>query len=456
MCDTVVATAEVTADGVTLFGKNSDREPNEAHHLLRAPASDYPKESLVKCTYIEIPQVEHTYSVLLAKPFWIWGAEMGANEHGLVIGNEAVFTKVPYQKEGGLIGMDLLRLALERASTARQAVGVITDLLAKHGQGGNCGFTSEMYYHNSFILADPTEAWVLETAGPHWAAKQVHGVYTISNGLTISNQWDLASSDLVDHAIRQGWCKDREDFDFAGCYSDFLYTRFSGCRARCNRTTSLLEAQTGKINENILFSVLRDHNSPPGEDLPPDQGMVNVDVCMHASFGPIRINQTTGSMVSRLKPERAAHFFTGTAAPCTSVFKPAWVDTQLPDTGPVPDGTYDDQSLFWRHELLHRTTLENYQRSAQCYRVERDALEKEFVRKTLDLSSSPAEERLAFSAQAFQKARAAEERWIKEVIELKAPDRRSLLFKHAWNQFNRQARMPADKADEVKEAQVAP
>ena len=33
MCDTVVATAEATADGVTLFGKNSDREPNEAQSV---------------------------------------------------------------------------------------------------------------------------------------------------------------------------------------------------------------------------------------------------------------------------------------------------------------------------------------------------------------------------------------------------------------------------------------
>ena len=35
MCDTVVATPETTADGVTLFGKNSDREPNEAQHVVR-------------------------------------------------------------------------------------------------------------------------------------------------------------------------------------------------------------------------------------------------------------------------------------------------------------------------------------------------------------------------------------------------------------------------------------
>jgi secernin len=41
MCDTVIATAEVTADGVTIFGKNSDREPNEAHHLLFIPNRIY-------------------------------------------------------------------------------------------------------------------------------------------------------------------------------------------------------------------------------------------------------------------------------------------------------------------------------------------------------------------------------------------------------------------------------
>jgi secernin len=135
LCDTVVATAEVTADGVTVFGKNSDREPNEAHHLLRIPASDHSSGSRVQCTYIDIPQVSHTNAVLLAKPFWIWGAEMGANERGVVIGNEAVFTRVPYEKGKGLIGMDFLRLSLERASTAREAVFIITELLDEYGRG---------------------------------------------------------------------------------------------------------------------------------------------------------------------------------------------------------------------------------------------------------------------------------------------------------------------------------
>lgn len=78
-------------------------------------AKQYKEGTKLKCTYIEIPQVKRTYEVLLAKPFWIWGCEMGVNEKGIVIGDEAIFTKIPYEKENGLIGMDLLRLALERS-----------------------------------------------------------------------------------------------------------------------------------------------------------------------------------------------------------------------------------------------------------------------------------------------------------------------------------------------------
>ena len=73
MCDTIVATPSASSDGAVLFGKNSDREPNEAHHVLTVPAEDHSPGSRVACTYIDIPQARHTHAVLLAKPFWIWG-----------------------------------------------------------------------------------------------------------------------------------------------------------------------------------------------------------------------------------------------------------------------------------------------------------------------------------------------------------------------------------------------
>jgi secernin len=216
MCDTMVVTPEASADGVMLFGKNSDRAPNEAQYLTAVPAADHDSGSRVMCTYLKIDQAAHTNALLLSKPFWIWGAEMGVNEHGVAIGNEAVFTRMPRDKKPGLIGMDLLRLGLERADTAAKAVEVITELLARHGQGGSCGYRRRFYYHNSFLVADPREAWVLETAGRAWAARRIKGVGSISNGLTLGGEWELASADLVACAVRKGWCRRGDDFSFAG------------------------------------------------------------------------------------------------------------------------------------------------------------------------------------------------------------------------------------------------
>ena len=148
MCDTLVALSNATTDGSVLFAKNTDREPNEAHFLTIIPAAEHTAGSKVKCTYTEIPQVPKTYAVLLAKPFWIWGTEMGANERGVVIGNEAVFTKTQ-SKQPGLIGMDLIRLVLERAGTADEALKVITSLLEQYGQGGNCGLAEALQLRQS-------------------------------------------------------------------------------------------------------------------------------------------------------------------------------------------------------------------------------------------------------------------------------------------------------------------
>jgi secernin len=444
MCDTLVASGNVTADGVTILGKNSDREPNEAHHLLRIPATRHAPGSRVKCTYLEIPQVEQTYAVLLAKPFWIWGAEMGANEHGVAIGNEAVFTRVPYDKRPGLIGMDLVRLALERGRTAREALDVITGLLAQYGQSGNCGFQHATFYHNSSLIADPHSAWVLETAGPHWAAEQVRDIRSISNGLTIGAQWDLASPDLVKYAVGQGWCKGRDDFHFARCYSDFLYTRFSRCGERQCRTTNALAAHRGtrSVTVETVMRALRDHGPAAGADWTPVRGLTSLNVCAHAGFGPIRATQTTGSMVSHLTQERQTHFVTGTAAPCTGLFKPVWLDSDLPDTGPTPSGTYDQATLFWRHEALHRAALRDYAARIVQYQSEHEALEHGFIEGALACRDASSAERAAYSARCFAQADAAGASWLERVTAQPVTSRPGLLYTTAWRGFNRAAQMP--------------
>ncbi len=454
MCDTVVATASVTRDGTILFGKNSDRLPNEGHHLLSIPEQDHPAGSRVQLTYIDIPQVEHTYAVLLAKPFWIWGAEMGTNQHGVTIGNEAIFTRLPYVKDAAPLGMDLLRLGLERGRTAQEALQVITRLLAEYGQGGNHGFQHNFYYHSSYLLADFHEAWLLETAGQQWAAKQVQGIYTISNGLTLTNEWDLASPDLVRYAVTRGWCKGRDDFDFARCYSEPLYTRLSECRHRCQRTTQALEAARGRIDVSTVMAALRDHgggslSGRPAQSetgwLPgpgPLGGLTGMEVCAHAGYGPVRANQTTGSMVSHLHPTHPTHFVTASAAPCTSIFKPVWVDIPLPDTGPQPSGVYDPHSLFWQHERLHRQTLEDYPTRHALYAGARDELEQRFVTEALACASASAEERAVFARRCFAEAAAAEATWLEWVQAQPARQSGGLLYRRAWRNLNRKANMP--------------
>jgi len=437
MCDTVVALGNVTADGITLFGKNSDREPNEAHQLLRVPSADHPLGSPVRCTYLEIPQVAHTYEVLLAKPFWMWGAEMGANEHGVTIGNEAVFTRVPYDKEPGLIGMDFLRLALERSKTAHQALTLITQLLEQYGQGGNCGFQHPLYYHNSFIIADPREAWVLETAGKQWAAVQVKDIRTISNGITIGREWDEASADLVPYAIDRKWCRGRDDFHFARCYSDFVYTRFSYGRDRQCRTTDLLAAQKGRLTPESFMRALRDHGPRAGRDWSPAPGLNTVTVCWHAGFGPIRGSQSVGAVVSHLTPDVQTHFVTGTSAPCTSIFKPVWLGAELPDIGPDPTGTYDATTLFWRHEVLHRATLRDYATRIALYQEERNELERRLITGAFTCA-----DRTAYAAQCFAEAEQATQCWIECVRPFDLSTHQSLLYSIAWRGFNRSANLP--------------
>jgi secernin len=404
---------------------------------VRIPAADHAPGSTVKCTYVEVPQIQHTFAVLLAKPFWMWGAEMGANEHGVAIGNEAVFTKVPYDKQPGLIGMDFLRLALERSKTAREALTVITQLLEQYGQAGNCGFQHQLYYHNSFIIADPREAWVLETAGQHWAAERVKNIRTISNGITIGHEWDEASADLVRYAVDRKWCKSRDDFDFARCYSDFVYTRFSYCRDRQCRTTDLLAAQTGRLTPETIMCALRDHGRRADQDWTPAAGLNTVSVCWHTGFGPLRASQSVGSMVSHLAPEAQTHFVSATSAPCTGIFKPVWLDADLPDMGPAPTGTYDAAALFWQHEVLHRATLRDYATRSALYRNERDELERRFIAGALACS-----DRSAYTARCFAEADQATRRWIECVQRADVLTHEPVLHSRAWRNFNRQAKMP--------------
>ncbi|MFA6975990.1 MAG: C69 family dipeptidase [Mesotoga sp.] len=314
MCDTFVVLGKSSADGITLFGKNSDREPNEPQSVYFFPRSSNNSDELFT-TNQRVDQASETNAILISKPSWMWGGEMGVSEKGVVIGNEAVFTKESVRRDG-LLGMDMLRIALERSENAEHAVKIIVELIDKYGQGGNGGFAKYFYYHNSFLIADRENAWIVETSDRYWVAKRVDGYAAISNCLSIGEEIDESHPQVVGNAENRKWHKRGKEFNFAQSYERKLIAKFSGAEARSKRVKSLIEER--KMDIESSFEVLRDHGG--GRLL----GSMR-NICMHAGPGVVS-SQTTASMVVALG-DRIEVWVTNSSLPCLSIFKPVWFDS---------------------------------------------------------------------------------------------------------------------------------
>lgn len=345
-CDSIVALGAASASGATLFGKNSDRPPDESQPLQLVPAAVHPPGARVACQWIEIPQVRETARVLGSRPHWLWGFEHGVNEHGVAIGNETVFARVaPAAK--GLVGMDLVRLGLERASTARGAIDVVTALVEEHGQGGSGFRDVDFPYNGSFLVADPSEAWILETAGRHWAARRARDVDSISNHLSIGADWDRLSAGAEAAAREAGWWSGGR-LDFAAAFRDFdaLPPIFS--EGRLARSRTLLGERIGSLGLADLREILRDHaglarcTDPAVE---PDREEYYT-VCMHR--GPSR---TTASLVADLPrdPVGPRSVRVALGRPCASVYFPLLVAGELPAS---LAGAGDQGGLWWVFEEI--------------------------------------------------------------------------------------------------------
>ena len=289
MCDTLCALPPATADGHALFAKNSDRPSGEPQDLEWHPGRD--DRGPVRTTYLTIDGAGEVLGVLGSRSRWCWGMEHGVNEAGLAVGNEAVWTtRNPAGAPDALIGMDLVRLALERAETAAAGVEVIVGLLDRYGQGGAGHDGGEEPYWSSFLLVDPADAWVVDTSGPDHAVEQVDRTRALSNRPGIE-------SFAAEHELRRPHIDAR-------------------VRPRLEASGAVLDA--GELTVGALEGHLRRHVG--GDD--------GWTICMHAPE-----QDTTAAMVVALPAAgpRLAHVSLG--HPCRSVFVPVVVGEPL---GAVP------------------------------------------------------------------------------------------------------------------------
>lgn len=326
MCDTLC----LVGKGRSYFAKNSDRPSDEPQVVEAFPPR--PAGGVLRTQYLEIPE-EGAFALVGSRPAWLWGFEHGVNEHRVAIGNEAVYT-TGHVTEGpaALIGMDLVRLGLERATSARRAVEVMEELLERYGQAGDCYRTGGSY-DSSFLVCDPSEAWVVETSGPSVHAERFDGGTAISNRLTLREDW-----------------RDRSvDTDFAD--------------VRLRASLQCVARGAGATSAGDLVQHLRDHGGRDG--LPPSDEFT---VCMHIR-GAVN---TTSAMVCELPadPAERPRAWMALGSPCASVFVPIFP----PDGVPLE---LSDEKTWWRFAELRD-------------RFERDAGALAEIRSVLD----PVEARL--------------------------------------------------------------
>ena len=219
-CTSLLVTKGASQDGSVMITYTCDAEFHP--HLEYAPAADHqPGDSLEITDWQgnvrgKIDQVPHTFAVVELM-----------NEHQLVIGETTFGGREELQnKEGLLHYWDLMVLALKRVKTAREAINVMTDLVAQHGYGS----TGE-----SFSVADPREAWIMEMIGPgeggqgaQWVALRVPEGYISShaNKARIGEfpmddpENCLYSQNVISFAVERGYYdpKSGQPFRFCDAY----------------------------------------------------------------------------------------------------------------------------------------------------------------------------------------------------------------------------------------------
>jgi hypothetical protein len=313
-----------------VFAKNSDRPPGEVQI-----AWPFGRRASAGCTlrtqYLSIGDAG-AHAAFLSCPTWLWGAEHGVNEHGVAIGNERVSTiHDAGSAKPALIGMDLVRLGLERARTAAEAVEVITGLLETYGQGGIADGAHQEAYDSSFLIADASQVFVLETSGSDYAVAKFPAGVATSNRIMLGTEWTQASADLAAG----------DDFDrFRDPGAD---TAFADVRLAASRRF-LASTASGGLAPAATAAHLRDHGTGPwggpGIDdpvhVPPARvgaDFGGVSVCMHVRGFSVTAASMIAELPSGLAEGAPLRVFVAAGSPCASIYVPAFPRTAA---GPPP------------------------------------------------------------------------------------------------------------------------
>ena len=318
MCDSYYLPVE----GGAFFGKNSDRHATEPQ-ALRIIARRKPQATIRIGSRI-LETADEGHAMAISCPTWMPGAEMGLNDAGVAIGNEAVFSRFKAAPDG-VLGMDFVRAALAGASSAQGALDILISLTERHEQGGNGSYKGKLVYNNSYMIAGPDGAYILETAAHRWAWKAVEGPASISNAYSITDDYkrlDAATRKSIAPVNERMACLDEADAGRLGekaswkaYVEDRFRSMFTAGDARRRALEVLLSASVEAGNRASAMAILRAHAA-----IDPQKPGKPRNICDHD--GDIMGNPTTSSMLVEYKPSGTTLWFTGASYACSNLFKP--------------------------------------------------------------------------------------------------------------------------------------
>lgn len=239
-CTSIMAGKKATADGSVITSHTCDSWYRTWMRMTEP--QDYPRDTIMSIykgrmhtEYPDskdgmteagtIPQARHTYRFLdTAYPC--------LNEKQLAMGETTFSGRDTLRNEKGMFLIEeLQRVALERCSTAREAIILMGELIKEYGYGdsGEC-----------LTIADPKEVWIFEVLGEGpdsiggvWAAQRIPDDHiAVSANVSRIGRIDfndkknfMASDNVKDVALRLGLWDGKEEFSFWKAYSGGNYQK---------------------------------------------------------------------------------------------------------------------------------------------------------------------------------------------------------------------------------------
>jgi len=373
-CTTVLIGKDMTADGSVIHAHNEDMGFSAVGRLCSVKAETHKSGETLKVPYVTIPQVDKTYQ------YWASGNAhsssglgvstetrpydyvlVGMNQWGVTMACNWMWSKEENMSEEGIRRYAIRQLILERAKTAQDAVKIIADFIEQYGQADWGGL--------DYALADPNEAWIVETTTHHWVARKIKDdeILVIANRFTIGKNYDKSSKGLIEFAQKKGWYDpSKGDFSFRDAYGrpDKMDQAYD--KDRETRVMALLKDKQGVITPEDLFLVLRDRY----EGTPKYTKPLNVENWREMSEGrliprTISNNLTQSSSVAHLRSdipvEVGSVMWYSMVGPQYSGYFPVYAGaTTVPDEYSNVNSAYSPDSAWWTSRMLQKVADQQF------------------------------------------------------------------------------------------------